>query len=720
MEKALPSPSEVLSQGGSAKDESGLFSSESVPNILRRISAGSPLPETLKVIARLVETQGEGLFCTIWLPDEQGNYLYCAAAPSLPGFSDHVGCTEVSPKGASCGTAVYRREPVYVTDILSDPGWDDYRHLMLPYGIRSVWSRPLFTSDGKVLGTFAILYRESRSPDPADLQLIENASHITRIAIERHMNEEELRRERDRLRLLLEITNSMTSRLDLPRLVEALSTNLLRVTRCDFCALLLPDADSGQLRVTTLYNPEARGSLCDGTLIPIHGSSCDKAFRTGKTQHFNHYEEVRDDPEYFGSNVGRPFYQRVLAEGLVSGCDLPLIGRGGVVGVLAALKRSERAYSKDDVTFLEQVAGQVAIAVENALDYENAVRDRDKETKQRLYLEEEIRSEFTEIIGESPALKTALSLASVVAPTDSTVLVLGETGTGKELVARAIHKLSSRSEKAFVKLNCAAIPLGLLESELFGHEKGAFTGAIGQKTGRFELADKGTLFLDEVGDIPLELQAKLLRVLQEQEFERLGSNRTHKVDVRLIAATHRDLPAMIEQGTFREDLYYRMKVFPIRVPALRQRTEDIPKLVRHFTEVYARRMNKKIEEIPSETMDALVRYRWPGNVRELQNFIERAVILSPHTTLRAPTSELEPLHAPKESELILTGVAQLERDHILRALEASNWVVAGPNGAAARLGMKRTSLVYRIKKLGISRPATLPQKRGATELAANG
>jgi formate hydrogenlyase transcriptional activator len=720
MEKARPSPLEVLSQDGSAKDDSGFFSNESVPNILRLISAGSPLPETLKVIARLVESQGEGLFCTIWLPDEQGNYLYCAAAPSLPGFSDHVGRTEVGPKGASCGTAVYRREPVYVTDILTDPSWDDYRQLMLPYGIRSVWSRPLFTSDGKVLGTFAILYRESRSPDHADLKLIENASHITGIAIERHMNEEELRRERDRLRLLLEVTNSMTSRLDLRRLVEALSTNLLRVTRCDFCALLLPDADSGQLRVTTLYNPEARGSLCDGTLIPIHGSSCDKAFRTGKTQHFNHYKEVRDDPEYFGSSVGRPFYQRVMAEGLVSGCDLPLIGRGGVVGVLAALKRSERAYSKDDVAFLEQVAGQVGIAVENALDYENAVKDRDKETKQRLYLEEEIRSEFTEIIGESPALKTTLSLASVVAPTDSTVLVLGETGTGKELVARAIHKLSSRSEKAFVKLNCAAIPLGLLESELFGHEKGAFTGAIGQKTGRFELADKGTLFLDEVGDIPLELQAKLLRVLQEQEFERLGSNRTHKVDVRLIAATHRDLPAMVKQGAFREDLYYRMKVFPIRMPALRQRTEDIPKLVRHFTEVYARRMNKKIEEIPSETMDALVRYRWPGNVRELQNFIERAVILSPHTTLRAPTSELEPFHAPKESELILTGLAQVERDHILRALEASNWVIAGPNGAAARLGMKRTSLVYRMKKLGISRPAALPQKHGVTGRAANG
>jgi formate hydrogenlyase transcriptional activator len=710
MERATQSPGQVSSNVEGAQNESGLFSSESLPNILRLISAGSPLPEILNVIARLVESQGEGLFCTIWLPDEQGNYLYCAAAPSLTGFSDHVGRTEVCPKGASCGTAVYRREPVYVTDILTDPSWDDYRHLMLPYEIRSVWSRPLFTGEGKVLGTFAILYRESRSPDTADLQLIENASHITGIAIERHMNEQALQRERDRLRLLLEITNSMTSKLDLRRLVEALSTDLLRVTRCDFCSLLLPDADSGELRMTILYNPEPRGYVCDG-IIPIHGSLCGKAFWTGKTQHFNHVDEHRNDPETFGSSVGRPYYQRHIQEGLISGCDLPLIGRGGVVGVLAALKRSERAYSKDDVAFLEQVAGQVAIAVENALDYEKAIKDRDKETKQRLYLEEEIRSEFTEIVGESQTLKAALSLASVVAPTDSSVLILGETGTGKELVARAIHKLGTRSEKAFVKLNCAAIPLGLLESELFGHEKGAFTGAIAQKTGRFELADKGTLFLDEVGDIPLELQAKLLRVLQEQEFERLGSNRTHKVDVRLIAATHRDLPAMVKQGTFREDLYYRLKVFPIHVPALRQRTEDIPKLVLHFTTLHARRMNKRIEEIPSETMEALVRYPWPGNVRELQNFIERAVILSPQSTLRAPTSELESFQTPKQTNTPMNGLAEVEREHILRALEVSNWVIGGRNGAAERLGMKRTSLVYRMKKLLISRPALASQKR---------
>ena len=330
----------------------------------------------------------------------------------------------------------------------------------------------------------------------------------------------------------------------------------------------------------------------------------------------------------------------------------------------------------------------------------------DKGTKQMLCLEGAIRAEFREIVGDSPALKAALDLVSMVAPADSSVLITGQTGTGKELIARAIHNLSGRRERTFVKLNCAAIPLGLLESELFGHERGAFTGAIAQKTGRFELANRGTLFLDEVGDIPLELQAKLLRVLQEQEFERLGSNYTRKVDVRMIAATHHDLAAMVKQQTFREDLYYRLKVFPIHVPPLRQRVEDIPKLVWHFTDHYARRMNKEIDEIPSETMEALVRYRWPGNVRELQNFIERAVILSPHTVLRAPISEFEPFSVHKESNLSMTGLEEVERDHILRALEASNWVVGGRNGAAERLGMKRTSLVYKMRKLRISRPAS--------------
>jgi formate hydrogenlyase transcriptional activator len=691
------------------ENASAQFSTDSVLHLLKLILAGAPLPEVLTVVAQLVESHGNGASCTIWLPEEDGRKLYCAAAPSLYGFSAHVGPMCISPKGGSCGTAVYRREPVYVTDILTDPIWDDYRDLMLPYGIRAVWSRPLFASDGKVLGTFAILYREVRSPSTNDLQLIENAGHIAGIAIERHLNEEKLRRERDRLRLLLEITNSMTSKLGFRRLVQALSTNLLRVTHCDFCALLLPHANRKQLCTTVLYNPQPRGSICDGAIVPIEGSACGKAFRTGKNEHINNLEEARDDPESFGSQEGERFFEEMMAEGLKSGCDLPLNGRNGVVGVLSALSRSERAFSEEDVAFLEQVARQVAIAVENAFDYEKATEEKNRETEQRLYLEEEIRAEFGAIVGNGPALKAALGLVSVVAPTDSSVLILGETGTGKELIARAIHNLSNRRKCAFVKLNCAAIPLGLLESDLFGHEKGAFTGAIAQKVGRFELANKGTLFLDEVGDIPLELQPKLLRVLQEQEFERLGSNRTHKVDVRLIAATHRDLSSMVKQSTFREDLYYRLKVFPIDVPALRQRSEDIPELVRHFTQLFSRRMNKWIEHIPAETMDALVRYGWPGNIRELQNFIERAVILSPRSVLRAPIAELEPFNAHRERDVI-SGLAEVERDHIVRALEASNWVIGGRNGGAERLGMKRTSLMYRMQRLGIARPAAHDRK----------
>jgi formate hydrogenlyase transcriptional activator len=714
LDRAIRSPSRVLSSVERTQNELGLFSSESVLNILKLIFAGAPLPEVLTIIAGLVESQGEGLFCTIWLPDEGASYLHCVAAPSLPGFCYHVGRTEVCPKGASCGTAVYRREPVYVTDILTESSWDDYRHVMLPYGIRSVWSRPLFTSEGKVLGTFAILYREPRSPGAKDLQLIENASHITGIAIERHMKEQALRRERDRLQLLLEISNGVTSRLDLRQVVEALSTNLFRVMQCDVSVLLLPDSESGALRVHILHNPDARGPFREGSLVPMNGSISGQVLRKAKSIRIDSFDQVRDDPEVYGSPDGRLLYESVVKEGLRTGCYLPLIGRDRVVGVLMLSRRSDNVFEKDDVILLEQVAGQVAIAVENTLEYEKATKDRDKETKQRLYLEEEIRAEFGEIVGESPALKTALSLVSVVAPTDSSVLILGETGTGKELVARAIHKLGSRSEKAFVKLNCAAIPLGLLESELFGHERGAFTGAIAQKTGRFELADKGTLFLDEVGDIPLELQAKLLRVLQEQEFERLGSNRTHKVDVRLIAATHRDLPAMVKQGTFRDDLYYRLRVFPIQVPALRQRAEDIPRLVRHFTALYAQRLNKRIDVIPAETMNALVRYPWPGNIRELQNFIERAVILSAESTLRAPIFELELPHTSNENNVRMNGLAEVEREHIVRTLEASNWVIGGRNGAAERLGMKRTSLVYRMKKLGIRRSvAGSPNNRAA-------
>lgn len=709
MEPALSVPAPLVNTEN-PHNGSDQFSSEAVLSILRLIFAGAPLTEVLTIIAQLVESRGDGTLCTIWLPAEDGRQLYCAAAPSLPGFIGSAGSMFIGPQGGSCGAAVHRRAPVYVTDILTDPIWDVYRHRLEPFGIRAVWSQPLFTRDGGVLGTFAIHYREARMPDSADIELIEKASHIAGIAIERHRNQEKLRLERDRLRLLLEITHSMTSKLDMRGLVETLSTDLLQVMRCDFCALLLPDGEHDGLRVTVLYNPETRGSIKDGMIIPGANFAHDKAFQIGKTKLFHALEEGHSDRESLGNRLGERIAKLVFDEGLVSGCGLPLLSRSGAIGVLAALSRSERTFDRDEIAFLEQVGRQVAIAVENALEYEKAIRDRDKEARQKLYLEEEIRAEFGEIVGDSSALRSALNLVSIVAPTDSSVLILGETGTGKELIARAIHNLSHRRDRPFVKLNCAAIPLGLLESELFGHERGAFTGAIAQKIGRFELANKGTLFLDEVGDIPLELQAKLLRVLQEKEFERLGSNHTHKVDVRLIAATHRDLAGMVKQMTFREDLYYRLKVFPIYVPALRQRVEDIPKLVRHFVQLFAQRMNKKIDEIPSVTMEALVRYRWPGNVRELQNFMERAVILSPYDVLRAPISELEPFSSDKASNMPRNGLEEIERDHIVRALHASNWVVGGSHGAAERLGMKRTSLVYKMQRLGISRPTPSPPK----------
>jgi formate hydrogenlyase transcriptional activator len=393
-------------------------------------------------------------------------------------------------------------------------------------------------------------------------------------------------------------------------------------------------------------------------------------------------------------------YAKAAGEGLNSFCDVPLISKSRLLGVLAVANREENAFDDDEVAFLLQVANQLAIGVENALAYKRIAELTEKLAQEKLYLEEEIRGEmdFEGIVGQSSALRHVLGLVETVAPSDSTVLLLGETGTGKELIARAIHERSKRKDRTFVRLNCAAIPTGLLESELFGHERGAFTGAISQKVGRLELADKGSLFLDEVGDIPIEIQPKLLRALQEQEFERLGSIHTKKVNVRLVAATNRDLEKMIANREFREDLFYRLNVFPIRIPPLRERPEDIPLLVRYFTQKYARRMEKQIESIPSAAMKKLAAWHWPGNIRELENFIERSVILTHTSALQLPDGEIGtngraiPMPGPRLAE---------ERDEILRILKDTNGRVAGPQGAAARMALKRTTLISRMKKLGI-------------------
>jgi formate hydrogenlyase transcriptional activator len=410
-----------------------------------------------------------------------------------------------------------------------------------------------------------------------------------------------------------------------------------------------------------------------------------------------------------------------IREGLQSFVFLPLISRTRAIGVLVLGRLRDDAFTQADIDFLTQVANQIALGVENALAYREIRELKDQLSKEKLYLEDEIRTEmnFAQIIGSSASLRRVLKRVETVAPTDSTVLIYGETGTGKELVARAIHDLSPRRAKPFVKLNCAAIPTGLLESELFGHEKGAFTGAIAQRIGRFEVANGGTIFLDEIGEIPLELQTKLLRVLQEREFERLGSSHTLHTDARLIAATNRDLEAMVREQQFRSDLFFRLNVFPVHVSPLRERESDIPLLVRHFAQQFSKRMNKVIETIPTATMETLSGYHWPGNIRELQNVIERAVIISTGPELRLDFADLKLPRANPQEEgpaapnskpngALRDVLGETERQQILQALKECNWVVAGPKGAAARLGVKRSTLQLRIQKLGITRHSSWP------------
>jgi formate hydrogenlyase transcriptional activator len=479
---------------------------------------------------------------------------------------------------------------------------------------------------------------------------------------------------------------------------------------CDFASLAFPDTDERYLRFTVIDDSGGGKYLREDSRLPVRGSATGLAFRTGKPLVLNSFAEARTNPDIYGTRDGEAFYQRLSADDFKSGCFLPIIGKSGVIGVLSLTKRIEHAFAKADIDLLCRIAGQIAIAVENAMAYRAIDELKDRLEGERLYLEDEIRNEyFDEIVGESPALLKVLDQVRTVAETSSTVLIQGETGTGKELIARAIHNASPRRKKTFVKLNCAAIPTGLLESELFGHEKGSFTGAIAQRIGRMELADQGTLFLDEVGDIPLELQPKLLRALQEREFERLGGTRTIRSDVRLIAATHRDLQLMVKEQGFRGDLYYRLNVFPIRVPALRDRPDDIGRLVRHFVTKHAQRMNRKIETIPAQAMEALIRWSWPGNVRELENLMERAVILSTGAALNVPLADLQTtapaVHPapPKAEPHALRTLQDSERAHILKVLRETRGVLGGPGGAAERLGLKRTTLQGKMKKLGITR-----------------
>jgi len=658
------------------------------------------LRELLDVISASIreamscDTVGVGLY------NNDSKKLIAFSTQFPPGHPFREKGVEIPLEGAPGGLAFTSGQPVFLDKPDPERFNSYYAKRIYEDGYRSGGSIPLI-AQGRKLGVLGVASKSESSLSDDDKELLVQVANQVAIAVDNALNyerarvaEQEANRQSERSRLLLNLNNAIASALNLPALFRAVSASLRQVFQHDFAVMGLFDELKKELRAYALDGAEGLNFLEEGTLLPLEGTPAGLAVTTKQVVIIG-----PGDADKFSSEIVR----RSVEQGLRSSCSAPLIRHNRVIGAMTIASKTEAAFSRDDGALFMQIAGQVAIAVENALAYREIDALKNKLASEKLYLEDEIRTEhnFEELIGASPSFKRILKQVETVAPTDSTVLIRGETGTGKELIARAIHSLSGRSERTLVKINCAAIPTGLLESELFGHEKGAFTGAIAQRVGRFELAHKGTLFLDEVGDIPFELQPKLLRVLQEQEFERLGSARTQKVDVRLIAATNADLEQMVADKKYRGDLYYRLNVFPITIPPLRERPEDIPALTRFFAQKYARRLKKRIEAIPSEVMTVFTNYRWPGNVRELEHFVERAVVLTQGSDLEVSLSELKSSAPAVPVNISTLEVA--EREHITRALDETNWVIGGPNGAAARLGMKRTTLQSRMQKLGIFR-----------------
>jgi formate hydrogenlyase transcriptional activator len=596
---------------------------------------------------------------------------------------------EVPLEGSMAGWVWEHQEALVVHD-LEEENRFPYARLLLERPVKSICSVPLTTAHQR-LGVVNFWTEKAGAYDHLDIEFIKLLAAQIAVAVEAQCHQQKLAHERDRSQLLLEINNTLISNLNLRELLSAISNTLRRVLPHDAAGLSLYDPAINKLRVTALDFPTDENVFIADEIVELDGTPGGRAFTTR--------QPVIND----GHQPAHPLAKRA---GLKSGVVVPLISHDRALGTLGVGSLKEHAFTEDDADLLNQIGKQVAIAVENALAFREIDALKNQLEEEKLYLEEEIRTEynFEEIIGNSAILKRVLQDVETVAATDSTVLIYGETGTGKELIAHAIHNLSRRRERTLVKVNCAAIPTGLLESEFFGHERGAFTGAIDRRIGRFELADRGTIFLDEVEDIPLELQSKLLRVLQEHEFERLGSSRTQRVDVRVVAATNTDLAELVAERKFRSDLYYRLNVFPINVPPLRERPEDIPLLVHFFANRFAQQMKKRIESVPKETMAALVSYNWPGNIRELQNLVERGVILSRGSTLEIPLTELKRSTRSLTPANTSTTLEAVERDHILRVLSETRWVIGGPTGAAARLGMNRTTLNHRMRKLGISRP----------------
>jgi formate hydrogenlyase transcriptional activator len=652
-----------------------------------RLELQQLLPAVLNCVRRAIPHD----HVSVSLYDENLRALRLSASDSL--FKELAVEGEVVPLEETLSSQAFLNRETKVfrhADLLASPLERVKRALEL--GIRSDVFIPLITGKGP-LGVLAVASCADDGFMPADVELLKRVATPVALALENALIHKDLRQEKQRLQVLLDVSMILGSTLNVVEAFPSVSAQIRRVLRHEFASLTLRDDIGGLLRRHVWDFPLSKG-IHSSAPVPLPHNPQGKALQTRTPMIF-----TRDEIEGFHTEATR----QLLQEGIKTLCCVPLITSQDALGTLNLGSTREKAFTPEDFGPLGQIASQIAAALDNARAYREIEDLKDRLVEEKLYLEDEIRAEFNfeEIVGESATLKEALSKAQTVASSDATVLILGETGTGKELIARAIHRMSRRKDKGFIKLNCAAIPTGLLESELIGHEKGAFTGAIGQKLGRMELANGGTLLLDEVGDIPLELQPKLLRVLQDHEFERLGGTRTIEVDLRLIAATNRDLPKLIETHQFRSDLFYRLNVFPIRVPPLRERRGDIPMLVRYFVRKYALRMDRNIETIPSETMKALVNWQWPGNVRELENVVERSVILTEGKTLRVPLSEL--VEGRQNSEPANHTLERAEREHIIRVLRECIGLVSGPTGAAHRLGLKRSTLQSKMLRLGITR-----------------
>ena len=661
---------------------------EALLRVSQTLISNRSLEELLSVLARELREVVHFHYLGVGIYDEKAHEV-CLKMFGESGTPLQV--PTIAPEESVTWWVYQHQQPLIISSSEADARFPVVTELLKNLGIRSICTLPLTTVHRR-LGGLAVSSIKEHSYSKEEVSFLSLVANQVALAVDDALNFEASRLAQERLRLLLDLTNRVITKLDLRELLREICASIRHVMHCECVGVVLPDPETGQLRLYA-YDFPRRGIAHEGMVISADGAATlVKAFRTGQPVGVAEVESTAD-PQAF-------------AEGLKSMSHLPLISRERVLGVLSLGSTGENAFAQDDAAFLGQVANQIALAVENALAYGQIADLKDKLAQEKLYLEEEIRTEynFQEIVGKSRALKRALHLVETVAQTGSTVLIYGETGTGKELIARAIHDLSSRRERTFVKVNCAAIPTGLLESEMFGHEKGAFTGAIERRVGRFELADKGTIFLDEVGDVPLELQPKLLRVLQEQEFERLGSSRTMRVDTRVVAATNCDLAQMVAEKKFRGDLYYRLNVFPIRVPPLRERPEDIPLLVRTFVAKFAKQMKKPMESLPAKVMSALTSYPWPGNIRELQNVIERAMILSRGSHLEIPLSELQISSEAATTHPDGASLMAIEREHILSVLRESNWMIGGATGAAARLGLPRTTLNNKMRKLGIERP----------------